>query len=193
MDTPKELFETRSYELKEWGITLTLIVTPDVRKPEDVWFSVSPLCDQLGLVSHRQRQKIKDDAVNFGGAWRELPVQTPAGWRMALCLRMKKIGRLFDSFNPNKVNAKFAGKLSEVRASAENAAAKALLGEDATWIISTPTTSKANLGTSALSVVPIPTGSARGEIHVHCPECNAPICVVFDGQGVHVVVGAETP
>jgi hypothetical protein len=45
--TTRELFETITYRLPEWGITLRLLKTPDVHEPDECWFSVRPVCVQL--------------------------------------------------------------------------------------------------------------------------------------------------
>jgi len=204
MSITRELFKTTTYPLEEWGITLKLVQTPDVRKPEDMWFVVTPLCEHLGVVAARQRQRIKADTINYGGFWRELPVRIEweDGYRRSLCLRMAKIGRFFDDINPNKANPRFAGKLALVRASAERAAAKTLLGEHAEWIVPEGQVSGASPGTPA----PTPAlASARAastepkarvvrkpeEIQFTC-EHGTNYLIVIDEKGeVHVVKGSE--
>lgn len=191
MSNTRELFKTRTYPLKEWGIAIKLVQTPDVRRPEDMWFVVSPLCEELGLSASRQRQRIKTDTVNYGGFWSELPVRVEweDGYRRSLCLRMEKIGRFFDDINPNKVNPHFAGKLAQIRASAERAAAKTLLGEDAEWIV--PQEQGSDMSASPAPGPKVRVVRHPEEIQFTC-EHGTNYLIVIDEKGVsHVVTGEE--
>jgi hypothetical protein len=178
-DITRQLFETLRFHLGEWDLSLLLVKTPDVKEPKDCWFSTRPICDQLGLDPTRQRERIKSDQ-RFQGFWRELPVQTDAGYRSSFCLRIEKIGLWFTLINPQKVNARFRGRLEILQTDIERKAAEAVLGEAANYLLRPPSSDR------LISV-------ARGEMYFHCPQCNTPLCLILDGSGVHVIAGDETP
>lgn len=186
MSAPTELFQTKTYLLPGLDIRLMLVHTPDVRLPKDMWFVVTPLCEALGIVAARQRQRIKVDTHHFVGAWDELPVKyVDVGYRNSLCVRMEKIGAFFNEINPNKVLSKFAGRLVEIQRAAERAAAKAVLGEDAQFIL--PVDEKAP--TTAEPVL-VSVDLIRAEIHIKCVH-GTPHCIILSPEGNHIVVGEE--
>src|SRR5260221_7694030 len=96
--TTRVPYETLRYHLGEWDLDLFLVKTPNMKDPRECWFSVRPICDQLGLGATRQRDRIKADH-RFAGYWHELPVETDAGERTSLCLRVEKIGLWFTIIN----------------------------------------------------------------------------------------------
>jgi P22_AR N-terminal domain len=180
----RQLFETLRFHLGEWDLTLLLVKTPDVKEPKDCWFSIRPICDQLGLIPTRQRERIKSDQ-RFHGSWRELPVQTDAGYRSSFCLRIEKIGLWFTLINPQKVNARFRDRLEMLQADIERKAAEAVLGEAAVHLLA-PSSTNATSSDQLISV-------ARGEMYFHCPKCKTPLCLIMDGSGVHIIAGDEAP
>jgi len=175
----RQLFETLRYHLGDWDLDLFLVRTPEVKSPQDCWFSVRPICEQLGVDVSGQRERLQADH-RFVGSLRELPVKTGAGYRPSLCMRIEKIGLWFTIISPLKINPRFRGKLEALQADIERKAAEAILGEAAAHLL--PTHAKPET----------PVEVVHGEMHFHCPSCHAPLCVVIDGSGYHVMVGEET-
>lgn len=176
--TTRQLFETLRYHLGDWGLEVFLVRTPDVKDPKDCWFSVRPICEQMGIDVSSQRERLQTDH-RFVGFLRELPVKTDAGYRSSLCLRIAKIGTWFTIISPLKINPRFRGKLEALQADIERKAAEAVLGEAAVHLLPP----RAKLET--------PVEVVRGEMHFHCPQCSASLCIVIDGNGYHVMVGEE--
>jgi len=176
--TTKVPYETLRYHLGEWGLELFLVKLPNMTDPKECWFSVRPLCDQMGLDAPNQRDRIRNDH-RFDGYWHMLPVDTDAGERESLCLRIEKIGTWFTIISPLKMNERYRGKLQAVQATIERKAAEAVLGEAAKHLLPPHPQDK------LVSV-------ARGEWHFHCPNCAAALKMVSDGtHPPQVVVGKE--
>ena len=53
MSEAREVFETEPFVPDDWGIKLKVVQVPNVRLPQDMWFVVSPLREQLGLQAPR--------------------------------------------------------------------------------------------------------------------------------------------
>ncbi len=183
--TTRVPYTTLKYHLAEWDLDLWLVKMPGMKDPEECWFSVRPICVQLGLDPPRQRERIKHNP-EFAGFWHELPVETDAGERESLCLRIGKIGKWFTSINTLKVNERFRGKLERLQADIERKAAEAVLGEAARHLLPPPTPGQAHD-----TLVAEVTGELNGEFFYRCPHCGGPCCMVFDSQGRRVIAVEE--
>jgi P22_AR N-terminal domain len=175
----RQLFETLKYHLGEWDLDLFLVRTPDVKDPKDCWFSVRPICEQMGIDISGQRERLQADH-RFTGYLKGLPVKTSAGYRTSLCMRIEKIGLWFTLISPLKINPKFRGKLEALQADIERKATEAVLGDASLYLLP-----KQGNQETLIEVV-------RGEMNFHCPSCSAALCIVIDETGYHVMVGEET-
>jgi hypothetical protein len=190
-DKTSVLFETLKFYLAEWDLTLFLVKTPEVKQPEDCWFSVSPICDQLGIEDYRQRQRLQADH-RFTGYLRELPVKTDAGYRTSLCMRMGKIGLWFTTINPAKVGARFQGRLEQLQADLEARAARAVLGKAADYLA--PSTKRPALADNSSTSDPAsmrPDATARAEIYFRCEHGTDYCIVIEDGKPTAILTGEK--
>jgi hypothetical protein len=179
--TTRVPYKTLKYYLTDWDLNIWLVTMPTMKDPGDCWFSVRPICDQMGLNATRQRERIKGDH-RFAGFWHELPVDTDAGERESLCLRIAKIGLWFTVINSLKVNERFRGKLERLQADIERKAAEDVLGDMAKYLLPPPTP-----GQSHDRLISEVKGEINAEFFYPCPHCGKPCCMVIDSHGRRVI------
>jgi hypothetical protein len=187
-DKTSVLFDTLKFYLPEWDLTLFLVKTPEVKQPEDCWFSVSPICDQLGIEDYRQRQRLQADR-RFSGYLRDLPVKTDAGYRTSLCMRIGKIGLWFTMINPAKVGTRFQGRLEQLQVDIEARATHAILGEAAEYLApSTKRPAPADGSSDPTGMQPV--AAVRAEIHFRC-EHGTDYCIVIEDGKATILTGEK--
>ena len=161
----------------------------------ELWFPIRPLCLILGVDSPSQVERIK-------GSWRLAPalhqISIPADQRhdgtwsnvqQTSCLPFDEFAWWMGDIDPRGATPRIREKLLR-RQRALMALARELQRADDAGVeelarrISSDdgAAPRAGAATAAATV-------ATGEIHLHCPRCHTPICVVINGA--HVVPGVE--
>ncbi len=94
-----------------------------------VYFPVKAVCMVLGINPQTQKTRIKADG-RFKGAWRDLPISTPKGYRDTLCLHKDKVATWLGLIDPAHCKlAKTRAKLEEFQAELFAAADRFLWGD----------------------------------------------------------------
>jgi len=76
------------------------------------WVSITPICDAIGLASHRQRERLQSDETYQS---KLIKVKTNGGMQDVFCIPLSKLNGWLFSINPNKVKPEVRQKLIDYK------------------------------------------------------------------------------
>jgi hypothetical protein len=138
-----------------------------------LYFSISDLCDALGITPQQQQANIRRD-TRFQGQWCYLPVRIGnAAPRKHLCLRKASTALWLLEVDDNRVRPLIRGKLKQIQHALMEAADRLMFGDEPDIV---------RLDGHRIELRrPI-----RGQLHFDCLNCGAQHCLTIDGDGVHL-------
>jgi hypothetical protein len=143
-----------------------------------IYFSISDLCDALGITTQQQQTNIRRDS-RFEGQWCYLPVRIGiAAPRKHLCLRKASTALWLLEIDDNRVRPLIRGKLKQIQHALMEAADRLMFGDEPEII---------GLDGHRIELRrPI-----RGQLHFDCLNCGAQHCLTIDGEGVHLELAED--
>jgi hypothetical protein len=139
---------------KEWGISVMLIKAED----NGIYVPVRQICTELGINVDNQKNKLNGNP-DYAEGLVELPVPTPGGKQMMLCIRKKELAWwLVHDMDDKRCKPHIRGHLQEIKQAIIDAAERILFGD----IEYVPESTRGIIAVSS-----------RNEIVFACLDCGA--------------------
>jgi hypothetical protein len=152
--------------LPRWNAEIPVAVEGKIQ-----WFPVRPICLVLGIDSRTQVAILKG-SDKYTGAWVEIPIKSPAGWRPTVCIRRDKVPQWFLDIDAARCALTARDELERFQTELLAEGERMLFGR------------KPSAPEQARGIVAY---TARIEIQMACLDCGAPHFIVYENGEATVV------